>query len=64
MKWLWLRRKAKRDRSKDWDRHYRVAQRLLMRLEAAADEGDVDRAKILLSRIRKVRDIQISDFDG
>lgn len=62
MKWKWLRKKAKRDRSKDWNRHYRVVQRLQLRMNEAADRLDVDRVDVLLARIRHVRDIQISDL--
>ena len=61
MRWRWLRKKAKRDRSKDWNRHHRVAQRLLMRMNEAADKGDLERVKVLAARIHHVRDIQIAD---
>ena len=61
MRWRWLRKKARRDRSKDWNRHHRVAVRLQMRMTEAADRGDLHRVKVLAARIHHVRDIQISD---
>lgn len=54
--------RAKRDRSKDWDRHYRVAQRLMMRLEGAYNLGNLARVKVLAARIHRVKDIQIRDL--
>lgn len=62
MKFKWLRKKAKRDRSKDWNRHYRVCERLVLRMNEAADRLDVDRVEVLANRIRHVRDIQIADL--
>lgn len=62
MRWKWLRKKAKRDRSKDWNRHYRVVQRIQLRMNDAADRGDLERVKVLFARIKHVRDIQISDL--
>jgi len=62
MKWQWMRKKAKRDRSKDFNRHYRVVQRLQLRLSEATDRGDLDRVTVIVNRIRHVRDIQISDL--
>ncbi len=61
MRWRWLRKTAKRDRSKDFNRHYRVVKRLMLRLNEAADRGDLERVKVLGTRIKHVRDIQISD---
>jgi len=75
MKWKWLRQQAKRDRSKDWNRHHRVALRIQLRLAntfaqlkiaaAGGDEKEMHRlkarAEILMIRIRHVRDIQIRD---
>ncbi len=62
MKWHWHRRTAKRDRSNDFSRHYRVAERLQLRMNEAADRGDLHRVEVLCNRIRHVRDIQISDI--
>jgi hypothetical protein len=64
MKWLWLRRKPRVSarKIKDVFRHYRVAQRLLLRMEEAAARGDLERVKVLSLRIRKVRDIQIAEL--
>lgn len=62
MKFRWQRKKAKRDRSGDWNRHWRVTQRLQLRLNEAADRHDIDRVRIYMNRIRHVRDIQIADL--
>lgn len=62
MKFRWLRKKAKRDRSRDWNRHFVVCQRLQLRMNEAADRGDIDRVQVFVNRIRHVRDIQISDL--
>ena len=62
MRWRWVTKKAKRDRSKDWNRHYRVVQRLKLRLDEAADRLDIARVKVLAARISRVRDIQIRDL--
>lgn len=62
MKFKWLRKKAKRDRSRDWNRHFRVCQRLQLRMNEAADRRDIDRVQVYVNRIRHVRDIQISDL--
>ena len=62
MRWRWLTKKSKRDRSEDWNRHYRVAQRLKLRLDEAADKVDLPRVKVLAARIRHVRDIQIREL--
>ena len=61
MRWHWLRKKARRDRSKDWNRHHRVAQRLLLRMNEAHACGNFERVKVLAARIHHVRDIQIAD---
>ena len=65
MKWKWLTRRRKkpaRDRAKDWNRHYRVAKRLQLRLDEAVENQDIERVDILLARLRRVRDIQIRDI--
>lgn len=62
MKWRWLRKKAKRDRSRDFNRHLRVCERLQLRMAEAANGGDADRVEVLCERIRHVRDIQIADL--
>lgn len=62
MKWKWLRKKARRDRSRDFNRHFRVAQRLVARMDDAIERGDIDRVKVIAKRIHHVRDIQISDL--
>lgn len=62
MKWHWQRKKAKRDRSRDFNRHLRVCERLQLRMVEAADRGDADRVEVLCGRIRHVRDIQIADL--
>lgn len=49
-------------RLKQVNRHYLVVQRLMLRMNEARDREDVPRMKLLLSRIRRVRDIQIKDL--
>lgn len=62
-KWITRKRqKPARDRSMDYNRHYRVAQRIKLRLDDAADRGDLDRVKVLIRRLRRVRDIQLREL--
>lgn len=64
MKWKWLtrqRRNPARDRSSDWNRHHRVAQRLQLRLNEAVENLDTARVDVLMARLRRVRDIQLRE---
>lgn len=64
MKWLTKQRKAPaRDRSADFMRHSRVADRLALRINEAVEVKDVGRVNVLMARLRRVRDIQIRDLE-
>ena len=67
MEWIRERKKTKRiaeihaRKRRDWHRPYRIAQRIKLRIEACRDTQDVERARVLLARMRRVLDFQLKN---
>jgi hypothetical protein len=54
--------KRREEKRRDIVRPVRIAERLNLRMQEACDNHDLPRAKVLLRRVRRVRDFQIAEY--